>query len=527
MADWLLMTLDAKRVPTDPQTDLDLYTKSITGMKAADVTKAMKATFSGSGPIVFVTTTKAIPGGDDAIRQAYQQSQAVAVAAPPPSTIKDFSYRDFGPKGTVAERKTVTDIGATLVKFSNGVKLNVKPTTFEKDKVSVVVRVAGGYLALPKKRGVAWALPFAFVEGGLGKLTIGELEQTEPGHFAGIFLDVDEDVFQIAGDTVERDVLLQLQVLAAYFTDPAYRPDGLRRIQAAGEGQLRQQDTTAVGVLSRELPGLVHGDDPRWATPSIDDIRAITMDDIKAAIAPSLAQAPIEVTIVGQVKVDEAIEATAKTFGTFAARQGAYKIPNGARDVRFPLKGGRADFKHDGRPDQAAVVAAWPGPDLFSDTRRDRAVAILNEVIQLRLIDEVREKQGSTYTPFGSYFSSKSVKGFGYMFAGVEPKPDEADRFFETLAEITKELREGQLSSDLLERARKPVLYQHYAAESTNAYWIQALSDIQSDPRNLARVRSALSDYGSITEAEVIAAAKTFLDDKRRIDMRVAPKTGG
>jgi zinc protease len=525
MADWLLMTLDSGRVPTDPQTDLDLYTQSITGMKAATVTNALKATFSGSGPIIFVTTSQPVVGGEDAIKLAYTQSRAVAVAAPPPSTIKEFSYRDFGPKGTVAERKTVADIDATLVRFANGVKLNVKSTNFEKDKVSVVVRVAGGYLALPKKRGVAWALPFAFVEGGLGKLTIGELEQTEPGHFAGIFLDVDEDVFQIAGDTVERDTLLQLQVLAAYFTDAAYRPDGLKRIQAAGEGQLRQQDTTASGVLSRELPGLVHGNDPRWASPDIDDIRKITMEDVKAAIAPSLAQAPIEVTIVGHVKVEDAIEATAKTFGALAPRAGAYKIPEGARNVSFPAKGGRADFKHEGRPDQAAVVAAWPGPDLFSNTRLDRAVAILNEVIQLRLIDEVREKQGSTYTPFGSYWASKSVKGFGYMFAGVEPKPEESDKFFETLAEITQELRNGELSADLLERARKPVLYQHYAAESTNAYWIQSLSDIQSDPRKLERVRSALKDYGTITEAEVIAAAKLFLDDKRRIDMRVVPKS--
>ena len=146
-------------------------------------------------------------------------------------------------------------------------------------------------------------------------------------------------MFQIAGDTVERDVLLQLQVLAAFFTDPAYRPDGLRRIQAAGEGQLRQQETTAVGVLSRELPGLVHGNDPRWASPTIEDIRAITMDDVKAAIAPSLAQAPIEVTIVGHVKVDAAIEAAAKTFGAFAPRQGAYKIPDGARNVQLPHEG--------------------------------------------------------------------------------------------------------------------------------------------------------------------------------------------
>jgi hypothetical protein len=75
-----------------------------------------------------------------------------------------------------------------------------------------------------------------------------------------------------------------------------------------------------------------------------------------------------------------------------------------------------------------------------------------------------------------------------------------------------------------MERARKPVLYQHYAAESTNGYWIAALSDVQSDPRSLARVRSALHDFGTITEAEVIAAARAYLDDKRRIDVRVLPK---
>jgi zinc protease len=525
VADLILGSIDTNRVPTDPQTDLALYTASIAGLKAADVNRVLKESFSGSGPVVFVASPRAISGGDEAIRQAFQQSTAVAVTAPPPSTIKEFSYRDFGAKGSVVERKVVPDIGTTLVRFANGVKLNVKATSFENDKVSVVARLAGGYLALPRsKPGLAWALPFAFVEGGLGQLELQELEQTEPGHFAGIFLDVDEAAFQLAGDTVERDVLLQLQVLAAYATDPAYRPDGLRRMQAAAEGQLREQASTATGVLSREIAALVRDGDKRWATPTLADMRALTMDDVKAAIGPSLAQAPIEITIVGHVKVEDAIEATAKTFGALAPRRETFSFPAGARDVHFPASSARVEYRHDGRADQAAVAAVWPGPDLFSNTRRERALAILNEVIQLRLIDEVREAQGGTYTPFVSYWASPSLKGYGYILAGVEPKPQEADRFFVTLDEITKELRDGLLPSDLMERARKPVLYQHYAAESTNGYWMSALNDIQSDPRNLDRVRSALRDYGTITEAEVIAVAREFLDDKRRIDIRVLPK---
>ena len=447
------------------------------------------------------------------------------IVAPPASTIKAFSYRDFGPKGAVAERKTLGAFGATLVRFQNGVRVNIKPTTFEKNKVSVLARFPGGYAALSKsKRGLAWALPFAFVEGGLGRLDIQELEQTEPGHFAGINLDVDEDLFQLSGETVERDVLLQLQVLAAFMTDPAYRADGLRRIVAAGEGQVRGDKSSPVGVLGRMLPEIVRDGDPRWAAPSLDEMRALTMDDVKAAIAPSLANAPVEITIVGHVKVEDAIDAVAKTFGAFAPRAATFKAPGTDRAVRFPSKRREIELRHDGRADQAAVAAIWPASDRFSSPRRERVMEVLSEILQLRLIDEVREAQGGTYTPFGNAYASPYFDGFGYIIAGVEPKPDQADLFFATLEKIAAELRDGQLPDDLLDRARKPLLYQHYAAESSNAYWIDALQDIQRDPRNVGRVDSALEDYSTITAKEVIDVAKTYLDDKRRIDIKVLPK---
>src|SRR5262249_38909316 len=156
----------------------------------------------------------------------------------------------------------------------------------------------------------------------------------------------------------------------------------------------------------------------------IEDIRALTMADMKAAIAPSIAKAPIEITIVGNVAVEDAINATAKTFGALPQRGASFPLPEKARAVHCPLKRSTVGLKHGGGEDQAAVGAAWPGADRFSDTRRERAIAILNEVIQLRLIDEVREAQGGTYVPFGTYAASKALPGFGYIVAGVEPKPE-------------------------------------------------------------------------------------------------------
>lgn len=526
VAELIMDSIGGNRVPTDPKTDLDLYSQNIAGIKAADVTKALKASVTGTaGPLLFLSTSRAPANGAVALREAYAKSVKVAVAPPPRDAIKAFTYRDFGPKGNIATRKSLDDIGATLVRFQNGVMLNIKPTDYEKDKVSVIVRLPGGYLAMPRnKRGLGWIMPFAFVEGGLGRLEMQELEQTEPGHFAGINLDLDEDKFQLSGDTVERDVLLQLQVLAAFMTDAAYRPDGLRRIQSAADGQQQEQLSKASGVLNREILGVVHDGDPRWAAPSVEDLRALTMDDIKAAIAPSLARAPVEVTIIGHVKVADAIEAAAKTFGALAPRDANFKLPDGATNVKFPGKGQMLAFKHGGRADQAAVASVWPGPDYFTDMRREQCVAVLSEVLQLRLIDEVREAQGGTYTPFGTHWSSRSIKGYGYLMAGVEPKPEAADLFFTTLTKITDELRDGELADDLLDRARKPLLYQLYAAESSNGYWLEALSDAQSDPRSLERVRTAIDTLSSINAADIIETAKMYLDDRRRVDVKVLPK---
>lgn len=169
------------------------------------------------------------------------------------------------------------------------------------------------------------------------------------------------------------------------------------------------------------------------------------------------------------------------------------------------------------------MVSIWPGPSRFPDTRQEKAVAVLSEIIQLRLIDEVREAQGGTYTPFGSAYASQ-MDGYGYIFAGVEPSPDAADRFFETLAAITRELREGEVPKDLLDRARRPLLYQLYAAQTSNEYWIRGLLDVQRDPRTLASLRNDVDEIADVTAADVRAAAQRFLDDRRRIDVKVLPK---
>ncbi len=523
LATGLAEAYGTRTVVTDPRVDLEYYRADVKGIKAADVTAVLRSTFKGEGPVVFLSGPMAV--SDDAIRAAYQRMTAVAVSAPAAGAEKKFTYTNFGPPGTVAERRQVVDMGATSLRFANGVKLNVKPTTFENDKVGVTVRFAGGYLALARsKPGLGWALPFAFVEGGLGRLDKQELELTEPGRFAGVTLDLDEDAFELSGETVERDLLLQMQILAAYMVDPAYRSDGLERLQVAGEEMTAQLMASPSGVLNRELSANLHDNDPRWLYPSPEQMRAISMADVRAALAQPLASAPIEITIVGQLKVDAAVEAVAKTFGALPLRAATYPLPDGARDVHFPASSRKLQFAHTGRADQAIACAAWPAPDFYSNVRASRAESLLREMLEIRLTEEFRETQGATYVPFAQDWASSVIKGYGFLATGAETRPDQVDAFFKTLDKIEDELRDGSFSDDLVARARNPALTKLYAERTTNAFWQAALSNIQTDGKSLTTIRSLVPDVETITRDEIVAAAKLIFDEKRRIDLRILPK---
>ena len=523
LATELVESFGARVVVTDPRLDLEYYRADVKGLKAADVSAVLRATFAGEGPVIFLSGPMAVT--DDAIRAAYLRTTAVAVAAPAAGAEKKFTYTNFGRPGAVAERRHIVDMDATSVRFANGVKLNIKATTYENDKVGVTVRFTGGYLAMAQsKPGLGWALPFAFVEGGLGRLDKQELELTEPGRFAGVTMDLDEDAFELSGQTVDRDLLLQLQILAAYMVDPAYRSDGLERLQVTGEEMTQQLVASPTGVLDRELSANLHDNDPRWLYPTPEQMRAISMADVRAALTQPLASAPIEITIVGQLKVDAAIDAVAKTFGALPPRAASYPLPDGARDVHFPKTSRKLEFAHTGRADQAIACAAWPAPDFYSNVRASRAESLLREMLEIRLTEEFREVQGATYVPFAQDWASSVIKGYGFLATGAETRPDQVDAFFQTLDKIEDELRSGRFSDDLVARARNPALTKLYAERTTNGFWQGALSNVQTDERSLATIRSLVPDVETIKRDEIVAAAKLIFDERRRIDLRILPK---
>lgn len=528
LADGIAGAIADDQVFSDPVQALARFEGFMADITPAAVAKAFEERWQGGPVLVHLATSQAVEGGERAVLAALAESRALAVAAPDARGSEAFAYDAFGAPGAIAERGRIDDLDITTVTFANGVRLNVKATPFQDDVILVSLRLGAGQLELAQApEGLGFLVGGAFVGGGLGKHSLDELERILAGRSVGVGFGAGDDAYGTSLGTTPADLALQLKVLAAYVADPAYRPEGEAQFRQSVEVWYDTLDATPQGVAGRFLPRLLRGGDPRWGIPARETLLARTSEELARALAPALAEGPIEIGIVGDVDIEAAIAATAASFGALPARATANPDFAAARAVSFPKADGTTStLTHKGEPDRALALIHWPTTD-DGDIRLARRLGLLAEVLQLKLIETAREKEGASYSPSAGSHASSVFPGYGYVSASLELKPEDVARFFDLVDELAAKLGAGEISADELERARQPVLEQIEESLERNGYWLSLAGAAQGDPKRLAHHRSAKADIEAITLGDLVATAKTYLRPERAYRVAVMPEAAG
>jgi zinc protease len=528
LAGGLVDAVNNNEVFTNPNDDLKRFNAIAPTITVDEVNAAARKTFSGNGPLVFVTSPTAIEGGEAAVTAALEASRQTPVSAPVIAADVQWPYTSFGTPAQPSGQSEIADLGATLVTFPNGVRLTVKPTTFADKQILVTVRVGNGYLDLPTDRPtpVTWAAGSELTEGGLGKLTTIQLEQVTAGNVVGVNFGADQNAFQFGGSTRPEDLNLQMQLMAAYFTDAAWRPEPFARTRGAFPQALTQARAVPAGAFSLAAAGLLAGGDPRFGLPTEQQIAAASLDDLRQTVNQSISRGPIEIVIVGDVTVADAIASVGSTFAALPKREPAVTPSPQALHVAFPAPtASPVELHHTGLPTQALGYVAWPTVDSIGDRRPARIVNLLARVLQLRVTDEIREKQGAAYSPGAAATSSLVFPDYGYVFIQVETPPEALPVFFQTADAIAAGLRDAPVSEDELNRARLSAIESIRRSQAGNGYWLGALKGVQTDPTQIEAIRTVISDLEAITPADLQKAAQTYLEPGRAWRAQVTSET--
>ena len=524
-ADDMVEALDIRETVTTPEVSYDILTEAKSkGMFTPEtILASTKRIFDGDAtrailnihapdPTVTAKLAAALKADVTGLAGKRRAQNAVTFAQLPA----------LGAPGTIVSRVPNAKLDIEQVRFANGVRALIFPSTSETGRVYVRVRFGGGYNALPAKRqSAAWAGPLALVQAGIGSLGQDDLDQLIAGRRIDIDFGVTDDAFVLAALTSAPDLEDELKLLAAKLAAPRWDPQPVERAKAVTLAAYDGYDQSPDGVLSRDLEGLLRGGDPRWATPSRRQVAATTPQAFKALWAPLLATGPIEVSVFGNVGADQAVASIAKTFGALKRRVADTR----AAPVRFPAHVTTPVVRyHQGADNQAAAVIAWPtggGSDGVAESRR---LDVLAQVFSDRLFDRLRSEAGASYTPSVQSMWPVGLASGGRLLAIGQVAPDKVDLFFRLAREIAADLVAKPLDPDEFKRTMLPYTQLIIRQSSGNQFWLRELAGAAFDPKRITATEELGPSIRGITPESLQATAAKYLKPERDWTLKVVPR---
>ncbi len=520
----LARTVNDKIVFSDPETDLEIARKALDGITPATCHAALKAFWEATGYHLILTTKEAPELAQQDLAALFENSRGSPVTPPEASEIPAFAYTDFGKSGTVTSRKEVSDLGITQLVLSNQVRVNLKPTDFEKGKIHLLARVGSGKLTQPRNMPMLDLFASAVFEGGgLGEHSVEDLRLILAGKNVGTAFSIGEDAFILGGVTTPPDFLLQTQLMCASLTDPGYREEGLWQFQKAIPVMFQQLRHTPAGP-QQEMNAWLHGGDSRFAVAPIEKLSAYTLDDAKSWLTPELTRGYLELTIVGDFEIEKILPDLLATFGALPSRTPAAPTLATARKIQFPNAPAAKTFTYESKISQATGFTIWQTAGIRGNQGEFRRLNIVGEIYGDRLRDEIREKLGASYSPNAGASGSDALENMGYLIGQSVGKPEDLELLLKTMRDLADEFAQKGATDDELDRAIKPVLGQLEKSVRDNGYWLDTvMSQSQQDPTRLELARTRDADYRSITLEEINALAKKYLPAANALMVSIKP----
>jgi zinc protease len=391
--------------------------------------------------------------------------------------------------GKVASRRTVPEIGATVLTLSNGVDVWLKPTDFKNDQIMFSAYAPGGFSLAPEQSYKSANLATAMVGvGGMGGLNPVDLSKMLSGKLAQAQPQISDYQQGISGSSTPKDLETALQLNYLAHTAPNMTPEVLDLLKRRLEPSLQNRDQNPGAVFGEKIEQVNTSNHYSAQAFTMADLPKLDLGTMRSFYNARFGNAA-DFTYFFVGAFTEA-EITPLLEKWVASLPSTGKKTSAARDmgVKFPSAVVKEEVKK-GREAVSQTLLSFfadPGFDEFELHRARAAVGVLN----IRLREILREELGGTYGVNVGFTSSPPLKGYGSMVIQFKSSPDNVDKLVAaSLKEIERLKVEGP-SADDVSKVKELERRDLETNAKQNAYWMGSMQTVHMygwDPAGIAR----------------------------------------
>jgi zinc protease len=424
--------------------------------------------------------------------------------------------------GKVVSKKEYKNLNVTELKLSNGIKVMLKPTSFKGSEISFVGFSEGGTSLYENDDYYNAENAAGFLSMmGIGDFSPTELQRKLTGKTAGASVGIGERMEVVQGGASTQDLETALKLVYLRFTDP--RTDTLlfnNVINQSKEG-IKNRHLNPQNVYSDTIRYVMGNYNYRYTPPSLKEIDALDLEKMESIYKERFADASDFILVfVGSLNVDSITPLLEKYLGALPVLNRREK----ARDLKITPPSGRIVKKvYAEKENKATVNIIAHGESKYSHLEALKLKA-LGEVLQMRLLEVLRESEGEVYTPGAAGSFQRGPKDEYSVMMSFVCSPKNADHLVSLAEKELVNIRENGVKNDELQKFKASYKKDLEQSLEDNGFWLNYLTRQCQYGGNLEEVNSYKSDLDKVTERSLLKASRKYFNLKNELVFELLPK---
>jgi zinc protease len=164
--------------------------------------------------------------------------------------------------------------------------------------------------------------------------------------------------------------------------------------------------------------------------------------------------------------------------------------------------------------------------DIEYNEKNRMAIALLQEIIDIKLVEVIREKMSGVYSPQASISIEKYPKSECAVFVMFGCNPKQANKLTKAVFKIMNDLKKKGPSIADLEKAKETVIRERETNIKKNNYWLSKIESAYFNGEDLNQILNFEEKIKSFNQTDIANISKICFNENNFVRVVLYPEKG-
>jgi len=508
--------IDGTPIPS-LEDEIEVYKRIVPTLKADDLNQHFRSFFTADGSNMVIclqapqNDSLRIPT-DKELLSIYKEVENEPLSAYNDAT----SSLPFLPKepvkGRIVKEQKDAD-GLIRLELSNGAKVVIMPTDFQKDAILLKAIARGGSSCYPKDLHKYFScVNMSASVQGWGNWSVVDMTKQFAGKTAQAQPFIEQDVQGVQGSCTSKFAKEMFERVHACFLYPHKDESAFKATMDRYRNSLRNSKGQPTTVYQDSMRHVMYGDDPLAKSLTVNDLDEIDYDAILRMYRDRFSDASgFTFFIVGNADMTVLRPLIEKYVASLPSTHKNEKaIP------LMPLQKGEhvCDFVYPDETPKTTITALYSGKCEYN-LRNMLLSSILSQILTITYTKTIREDAGAAYSVGVGCdlvdYPSEEVR----LTIQFPTAPESKDIALKLIEEGIRDIISNGASQESIDKTKEYMLKMYESNQQLNPYWLSVLTEKWQHGVDMQK--DYVSTVRSITASDVQKFAKRLYDQRNKL----------